>query len=242
MPINRVAKYQSGFSLIELAVVLVIIGVLIGSFIGTIGARIDNMRRVETQDALDKIKLSLYGFALSQSPVRLPCPDTDNDGDEDLTGASCTSLTSPGNFPWRTLGIERVDAWASTYSYWVADEYSNTAGFTRITNATGVGEIRDTADTTTFNVISDNVAAVIISHGKNSYGSISVNNIARPVVPAAAEYNDERENLDTDGTAPVLFISRSVASEGAATAYDDIITWISEFELKGKMVQAGALP
>lgn len=241
MPIDRFVKYQSGFSLIELAVVLVIIGVLVGSFIGTFGARIDNTRRVETRDALDKIKLSLYGFALSQSPVRLPCPDTDNDGLEDLAGASCSSLTSPGNLPWRTLGIERGDAWASNYSYWAADEYSNTAGFTRITDATGVGEIRDTTDPV-FNVISDNVSAVIISHGKNSYGSVGVNNVAKPVLPAGAAYDDERENLDTDAAQPVLFISRPVADEAAATAYDDIITWISEFELKGKMVQAGALP
>ncbi|MBT8440724.1 MAG: type II secretion system GspH family protein, partial [Gammaproteobacteria bacterium] len=76
MSLSHVKKHQSGFSLIELAVVLVIVGILLGSILGTVGARIDNTRRAETQDALDKIKLSLYGFALSQSPVRLPCPDT----------------------------------------------------------------------------------------------------------------------------------------------------------------------
>jgi hypothetical protein len=142
------------------------------------------------------------------------------------------------------LGISRGDAWSSTYSYWVADQYSNTAGFTLAADATGVAEIQDTtaAPPPPVNVISDNVAAVIISHGKNSFGSIDVNNIARPAVPAGAAYNDERENLDNDAAPPVLFISRPVASEGAATAYDDILTWISEYELKGRMVQAGVLP
>jgi len=242
MPMNHlklIRKHQSGFTLIELAIVLVIIGVLLGSFLGTLGARIDNSRRVETLETLDKIKLSLYGFAMSQSPVRLPCPDNDNDGLEDMAGASCSTLTSPGSLPWATLGISRGDAWGSTFSYWVADQYSNAAGFSLATDATGVAQIDDS---TGGNLISNNIAAVIISHGKNMYGSIDVNNVARSAVPAGAAYDDERENLDADGAAPVLFISRSVASEEAATAYDDMLVWIPEFELKGNMVQAGALP
>jgi prepilin-type N-terminal cleavage/methylation domain-containing protein len=230
---------QGGFTLIELAIVLVIIGVLVGSFLGTLGARIDSSRRAETQEALDKIKLSLYGFAMSQSPVRLPCPDTDNDGIEDRVGANCAALTTPGNLPWATLGINRGDAWGSTFSYWVADEYSNTAGFDLTTDATGVAQVDDSIGG---NLLSNNVAAVIISHGKNLYGSIDLNNNARAGVPVGTAYDDERENLDNDAAAPVLFISRPVASEEASTAYDDILVWLPEFELKGRMVQAGVLP
>jgi prepilin-type N-terminal cleavage/methylation domain-containing protein len=232
------SRYQTGFTLIELAIVLVIIGVLVGSILGTLGARIDNTRRIETQEALENIKLALYGFAMSQDPVRLPCPDATNDGLEDRTGGSCTRLNRHGNLPWATLGINRGDAWASTFSYWAADEYSNTAGFGSGTDATGVGQVNDSAGG---NMISENVAAVIFSHGKNLYGSVDVNNSLRSSIPAGAAYDDERENLDTDGTAPVLFISRPVAGEGAATAYDDITTWISEFELKGMMAKAGKL-
>jgi len=232
-------RRQKGFTLIELAIVLIIIGVLLGSFMGTLGSRIDNTKRAETRDDLDNIKLSLYGFAMSQSPVRLPCPDTTNDGKENLVTGSCANLTSPGNLPWRTLGISRGDVWASNYSYWVADEYSNAAGFVLATDAVGVGEIDDSAGG---NTISENVAAVIFSHGKNLYGSIDVYNELRPGVPAGAAYDDERENLDNDAVAPVLFISRPVADEAAATAYDDILIWIPEFELKGRMVQAGVLP
>lgn len=233
------SKLQKGFTLIELAVVLVIIGVLIGGFIGTLSSRIDNVRRIETRDSLDDIKTAMYGYAMSQFPVRLPCPDDDNDGLEDITAGQCDALTTHGNLPWVTLGIERGDAWASTYSYWVADEYSNLAGFDLITNAAGAGQVNDSLGG---NTISNNVAAVIFSHGKDQYGSIGLDNVARSAVPAGAAFNNERENQDVDAVAPVLFINRSVTDAGAAVVFDDILIWISEYELKGRMLQAGVLP
>jgi len=233
------SKLQKGFTLIELAVVLVIIGVLTGGFIGTLSSRIDNVRRIETRDSLEDIKTTIYGYAMSQLPVRLPCPDVDNDGLEDVTAGQCDALTARGNLPWLTLGIERGDAWASTYSYWVADEYSNLAGFDLITNAAGAGQVDDSSGG---NTLSNNVAAVIFSHGKNQYGSIGLDNVARSVVPAGAAFNDERENQDADAVAPVLFINRSVTDANAAVVFDDILIWISEYEIKGRMLQAGVLP
>jgi prepilin-type N-terminal cleavage/methylation domain-containing protein len=244
MPININQKNQTGFTLIELAVVLVIIGVLIGSFVGTLGARIDNTRISETRDSLDEIKLALYGFAMSQSPARLPCPDNDNDGLEDmdaLVPAQCASLETAANLPWATLGIRRGDAWASTYSYWVADIYSNTAGFALATDATGVGQILDSAGSAT--PLSNNIAAVIFSHGKNQYGSIGLDNAVRGGSPGGPAYADEDENTNGDS----VFVSRPITAIGPLTEatipviYDDIVVWISEYELKGLMAQAGVL-
>lgn len=239
---------QAGFSLVELAIVLVIIGILVGSFIGTLGSRIDTSRRIETKETLEAIKVSLYGYAMARlNPLgvaRLPCPDVDNDGVEDLVPpglTQCSALTTHGNLPWVTLGIERGDAWSSTYSYWVADEYSNTAGFTLATDASLTGQIRTAAPAG--NVISSNVAAVIFSHGKNQLGSIGLDNMARTPVPVAgAQYADERENTDTDAVPPVLFISRPITGDNAPIIFDDSLTWISEYELKGRMAQAGVLP
>lgn len=241
---------QAGFSLVELAIVLVIIGILVGGFISTLGSRIDSSRQIETREQLERIKASLYGYAMSKvnplGVVRLPCPDVDNDGLEDLgpappppVPAQCAALTTYGNLPWRTLGIERGDAWSSTFSYWVANEYSNTAGFTLATDASGTGRVMDA---TAGNVLTGNVAAVIFSHGKNQFASIGLDNVARGPVPAGAEYADERENTDNDAAPPVLFISRSVTGDDAPVIYDDILVWISEYELKGRVAQAGALP
>ncbi len=240
MYINKYS--QKGFSLIELAVVLVIIGTLIGSFIGTLGSRIDTSRRNDTRDQLEEIKIALYGFAMSQVNPRLPCPDADNDGVEDLVGGVCATLTTRGGLPWQTLGIPRGDVWGSNFSYWANSLYSSTAAnFTVTTDGSGAGRIVTTVDLGG-NTISNNVAAVIFSHGKNQYGSTDVAGFARPAVPVGGAYNDERENQDVDAAAPVIFVTRSITDENAAVVFDDIIIWISEFELKGKMVQAGALP
>ena len=245
MPVKQITRCQAGFSLIELAVVLVIIGMLIGSFIGTLASRIDHTRITETQDQLSEIKLALYGFAMSQSPARLPCPDNDNDGMEDLAGgppAQCASFEVAANLPWATLGIERGDAWASNFSYWVSDQYSNTAGFMLSTDATGVGQILPSAGAAT--PISNNLAAVIFSHGKNQYGSTGLDNVARGASPGGAEYADEDENTNGDS----VFVSRPITALGPLTeaaipvVYDDIVVWISEYEIKGLMVKAGVLP
>ena len=234
---------QRGFSLIELAVVLVIIGAIVGSFIGTLGSRIDNSRRIETRDALQEIKIALYGFAMSQANPRLPCPDANNDGIEDpLGGGVCVITNTRGGLPWATLGIQRGDAWGSNFSYWVNASYTNNlAGFNANTNGLGVGQIISTVNVGG-STISNNVAAVILSHGKNQYGSTDVTGVPRPAVPVGIAFNDERENQDIDLAAPVTFVSRSVTDPNAAVVFDDILIWISEYEIKGKMVQAGALP
>jgi hypothetical protein len=86
-------------------------------------------------------------------------------------------------------------------------------------------------------ILSDSAVAVIMTQGKNGYGGISVENIARPT----ASGNDEKDNLDNN----LNFISRAPSKPGATTAggeFDDMLIWISEYELKAKMVEAGVLP
>jgi hypothetical protein len=60
-----------------------------------------------------------------------------------------------------------------------------------------------------------------------------------PAIPAANI--DEAENTNND----INFVSRPATDVDAATAggeFDDILIWISEYELKAKMVEAGTLP
>ena len=247
--------HQGGFSLIELAIVLMIIGVLIGSFVGTLGSRIERSRYVDNRAELDAIKVALYGHAVSQGFPHLPCPDCRtascgaltagnfaNDGIEDRNGAVCDANTDGtlGNLPWQTLGVGEKDPWGNRYSYWVSDTVAdNTAAAFQLTSVINSATI-NTRVGDNLATLTDTAAAVVFTHGSNGYGAISVD----AVMKTAAVSDDEVENTNDDNT----FVSRNISEPGSQTAggddfeFDDVLVWLSEFELKGKMVQAGALP
>jgi len=237
-------KKQAGFTLVEIAIVLVIIGLLVGSFIGTFSSRVDTTRRNETKEGLIDIKKVLMAFAYSQSPnVYLPCPDTDTppDGEENRLAGVCDPGGSLGTLPWVTLGIGRQDAWGLHYRYWVNDDYANSAGFGLNDDDLGGGnaQIQTRVNDVNTNIV-QNAVAVIFSHGKNRLGGVSVDGITQEVIPLA-DSDDENEN----GDGGIVYMTRPPSGEGAAATggvFDDIVIWINSYELKAKMVEAGKLP
>ena len=60
-----------------------------------------------------------------------------------------------------------------------------------------------------------------------------------PAIPVANV--DELVNTDADS----IYVTRPPTTEDATTAggeFDDILIWLTEYELKAKMVEAGVLP
>lgn len=233
--------------MIELAIVLVIIGVLVGSFLGTLGARIDNTRRAETWADLEIIKNAILGYAYSSGGPYLPCPCTTDCGTNALTlpgqenRASGTCASDLGYLPWGTLGLKPADSWNTLYRYWVDPDFSDSnAGSVFDLNDTGSGLIRTRKpDGNATAQLATNAVVVVFSHGKNAYGGLSAEGKARLAIPAGNI--DEMENTDTNSE----FVSRTPTDAGATSAggeFDDIVFWISEYELKARMVETGMLP
>ena len=102
----------AGFTLIEMAVVLVIVGLLLGGMLVPLAAQMETDRRKETAATLESIREALIGYAVING--RLPCQDTNGDG---LPGpGACNTGANQrnvGGLPYATLGVSRTDAWGN---------------------------------------------------------------------------------------------------------------------------------
>ena len=137
--LRRLRRSESGFTLAELAISMIIIALLIGGLLGPIGRQVDQSRVNSTQRQLEDIKESLLGYAVIYR--RLPCPDLTGDGIEDrltdppnppnMVGACGDPangiVRTLGRLPWATLNLTESDAWNTRFGYRVASEFSVSA-------------------------------------------------------------------------------------------------------------------
>jgi prepilin-type N-terminal cleavage/methylation domain-containing protein len=97
-----------GFSLIEIAIVMVIIGVLAGGSVSMVGILTKRKARIETIDYLNSAMAALISFADING--RLPWADTNGDGTENSGAAS-------GNLPYQSLRLSPTDPYNRTLRY-----------------------------------------------------------------------------------------------------------------------------
>ena len=104
---------QTGFSLLELAIGLMIIALVLGGMLNPLGSLLERKQRAQAGTELERIREALVGFAMING--YLPCPATTTDPDSDTYGledAACNSdPAAEGYIPWRTLGVPEVDPW-----------------------------------------------------------------------------------------------------------------------------------
>jgi prepilin-type N-terminal cleavage/methylation domain-containing protein len=147
---TQLPRRGSGFTLIELAMVLFIVSLLIGGLLMPLAAQNEIRGRQETERALSNIRDALIGFAVING--RLPCPadrtiasGAANAGMEATAGTgatltcacasvgspvakvgmpACTSNSVTGVLPWATLGLPETDAWDQRFDYRVDAVFS----------------------------------------------------------------------------------------------------------------------
>lgn len=231
-------KRTRGFTLIELAIVLVIVTILIGGLAMPLSAQIQARRIAETKKTLDEVREAIFGFALSKSILvddknhtYLPCPDIDHDGLEDREpGEECSAIA--GNVPWATLGTGAQDAWGNRLHYRITNNASEPISMygqngVSFSNASaGDSQVCTTSSggCSTGDMASD-VPVVLISYGPNSRGARNVNIEPSAPTPAAPSGTgaDELENLDGDNA----YVSRPASDAShSGGEFDDLVVWI----------------
>ena len=245
----------SGFTLVELAIVVVLIGVLMTLGLKTLTATLDNATFSETKAKQERIKTALVSYLRTNGV--LPCPD--NSGDATVaTGsapATCKTAASDGYgvVPWQTLGISRetvIDGWGNYFTYRVANGFGGLKNWTEKASAANdftVNELKIQTDALTVQELSADGSAlvdltkkavvVILSHGKNGFGAKTTKVGTR--MPTDDAGDGEKTNATTGTT---TFVRRPVADAAPFNgAYDDFVAYMAPQDLLQPLISEGTV-
>jgi prepilin-type N-terminal cleavage/methylation domain-containing protein len=247
-------RKNRGFTLIEIAIVLIIVTILLGYTVAMVPVQQELKQYRKANAEMDRILDALYAFA--QVNGRLPCPDDifAPDGLENPSGGAPGCTRWYGYIPTKTLGLDGkldnnfslLDPWGSPYRYQVTsdDTAANGGDFVITDDIKNVGITNVSPDLSVcitngpvnaaqtacpggaVATVASNIPVVIISLGKD-----------RGLVNS----DIQRENTDNASFAGDRIFVKASRSDASGAEYDDIVKWISPNTLYSKMIDAGQL-
>ena len=215
-------RRAAGFTLVEMAVVLMIVGLLLGGMLVPLSAQMEQQKISETRKTLDEIQQALIGYAIVNGRLPYPAKATLVSSVDANAGLADSTLTS-GVLPWATLGTSETDAWGRRFTYSVAGAFTTT--FTLASN--GTLSVKNAA--TGGSGLASNIPAVVVSHGSNGLGGYTPQGVQLPL----SGDPDEADNSNGGAT----FVSHDFTP-----TFDDLVIWLSPNILFNRMVAAGRLP
>jgi prepilin-type N-terminal cleavage/methylation domain-containing protein len=254
---------RSGFSLVEIAVVLVILAILISAVGIPLATQLDLQKTKDTEKQLETVKEAIYGFAMANG--RLPCPASEaSAGRESFCSADSPAdcgiervvysangrcFASDGFVPSATLGLAPVDANGFMLDGWAdgsavrrlryAAASKTVATITNVlTRSDGIKSATMASVTGTADYLylcAPGLAAVPTT---NCGTAQELTRLAPFVIYSLGKdvsntSSDSANNQNND----IVF-----TSGGQTAGFDDLVTWGSLNTLFARMVQAGKLP
>jgi len=246
-------SYQSGVTLVELAIVLVIISLLTVGGLKTFQNQREQVRYSDSQQYLDQIKQALLSFASVN--LYLPCPDSDADGNENRAGNGTCSAVE-GGVPFLDIGLRQAevkDGFGADILYRVNAQTSNLAAMqdnaqsasyfcnstctagtlpqfdlntppVAANNGVGNGQVCAKAQANCTNAsVMTYDAASVVLVAANQKGALSCNN--RPA--------EEQENCDGDA----LFWQGDFRAVSSGF-FDDTVLGVTGYEIKQNLLNA----
>lgn len=235
---------SKGFTLVEIAIVMVIVGLLLAGVSSQFGSYADNDRYSSTQDYLADARKAMLDYAGVNG--YLPCPDTGGDGRGDMgNNKACDGFE--GTLPYVDLGLPARTDWEAPVLYAVhrhastndcsAPEGAETAcffhklSFNLKTTVDGGGDltVSDSSDVGA-QLLAQNLLAVLVSFGSNS--RVTFDDCA-----TGGRSADEDDNCDQD----MEFIQGIARAAEAPEPFDDQLVWISELDVKSARANGSAV-
>lgn len=199
---------KSGFSLIEISLVIVIIAVLVGMAVFSTQSRMDAARTYMTKQRMQTIIDAIDRYV--EQYGKLPCPydigvartaGGYGVGDEnDCINSGLIRISTDvylGGVPFKTLGLDSqtaVDGWDMRFQYAVVGAYTSKVSFT------DYADTSNSRNFTVFNKAGENTtsrvdaAYLLLTTGPNGYGGYRDKNGNRASSTGASDF--ELENAD----------------------------------------------
>ena len=249
-----------GFTLVEMAVVLVVVSLVLGSLLVPLASQVEQRRIEGTEQTLEQARDAVLAFAAVRG--RLPCPADATGGQEKVTMATGACASNPGFLPAVTLGLSPVDAEGYARDGWglqqnrvryavrsatvngVSDVFTKTGGIktagmpniNAFSDANGLLYVCNTAGGASASGCA-NAQSTLTSEGVAVIWSVGANAATGGV--SADEL--ENPNPNSAGNLDRVFVSRPAGSVAGAE-FDDQMVWITPPILFQRMIAAGQLP
>lgn len=255
IPRSKFRQYRdfTGFTLIELAIVMFIVTLLLGGMLLPLSAQQDVRAYGDTQKVLSEARDALLGYAMAND--RLPCPaSSTSNGVEDPPGGGACANPHDGFFPAATLGLTPVDSSGYLVDGWGSDpdnriryavSTSNTNAFTTSSGMKSAG----------ITVLAPDLQVCSTAAGMTNAGTASTAACASGVALAtdavaviyslgknAGSAGSGSEETHNPNPRAVTTADRAFVAAPQGSSSDDQVTWLSKSSLFNRLVAAGRLP
>jgi prepilin-type N-terminal cleavage/methylation domain-containing protein len=248
--------FKRGFSILEMSMVLLVLGVIAASFASVMGNRNDVAKQRQTLQQMAILEAALNQFVLANN--RLPCPamgsistsnsnfgiETCNSADDlsVLVAPTPTSYASNttawvigGTIPITTLKLPRsymFDGWNNRYTYVVSKPLAANVSNGSVTSTYGwqnnnMGLIK--VKDITGATRTDQAAYILISHGPNGFGSWPYNGGTRTSFPSSPN-SSEVDNSHVGATWDESFVTSEPNG-----SFDDIVHYRMKWQILGEL-------
>jgi len=261
----------AGFSLVELALVLMIAGILMLSLMGTLSSQIEQRNFDDTRRRLEQARELVLSFAIVNG--RLPCPargtsagvevrvaDTDvvvadRGKCQDAGGVVDYYGSAGGMLPAATIGYQQVDsagfavdAWQNRIRYVVANLLTNCSGSSTTPHFTNATNLRTNGITCQPNdlLVCKSATGIDAMDCGGAANQIMTKSLVAAIIYSTGK-NGTAGGTGLDEAANLngdrVFVFHTPTSSTAANGeFDDQFLWITVGELYGKLIAAGVLP